>query len=1063
MSKNLLLLVSFFFFLSLGFAQTISGTVIAQEDGLPLPSATILVKGTGVGTTADIDGKFSISAAKGDTLVFTSIGFEPIYFPVDGTSQTISITMEAKAMELSTMVVTALGVAKERKSLGYSVAKIDAKQITQVEEANVVNSLSGKVAGMQVSKTSGGPESSSRVVLRGNSSLQKDNQPLFVVDGVPIDNTTFGGANQWGGVDYGSPISDINPDDIESMTILKGPNAAALYGSRAANGVVIITTKKGTSRKGIGVSFSSTASIQMADIQHDFQDEYGAGTNGKFTTTNEGVPFFDKTTIPKSWGPRMEGQEYIDWDGERRTYSAQPDNYKEFFQTGYTLTNAVAVDGGNDRATYRFSFSDLRNEGIVPNSTFQRQSFGLRVTSKFGEKLSADGKVNYIRQEAVNRQNQSDGRGAARNYNYMPRNISTESLSDYEDVNGNEKTWNDFFSGYQSNPFWVANKNRNQDTRDRVLGRVQLRYDINDWMFASAGTGLDMYFENRSNLVATGSDGNSAGSYAESYNNYREINSDFLIGVERPISEKWSFSATFGGNQLRQFGNGNGLVAQRLAIEDFYNPTNADGQENLQPSYFRFEKRINSLYGTARVDYKSVIFLDVTGRNDWSSALPENSNSYFYPSVNLAYAFSDHLNLRNRWFSFGKVRGSWARVGSDGLPYLTVNSFEQSPAVAFQNQPRYVISQPLANKDLKPEFTTSWEAGFDLNFFVDRIGLDFTYYNAVTTNQIASIPVSSASGFSRAVVNAGEIQNQGVEVLLNVLPISKKKFKWETTINFSRNVSLVREIKTNGDIFPLGEQWNVTIGAEAGDEYGNIYGYGIQRDANDNKLVDENGYFLRTDEPVKLGNFNPDWLMGITNSFSLGNWTMSFLIDIKRGGQIYSASNMYAHGYGGTVTQTLEGREEWYASEAAREAAGATSAEWTPTGGYPVQGVYAEGTIIDGQDVSGQAFDGYVNPEEYWYQFAQWTDEIHEPHVYDAGYVKLRELYLGYQFSKEICKKLHLQGLQAGIVGRNLWLIQSDTPNIDPEAAYNNGNGQGIEYGTFPISRSIGLNVKFRF
>ena len=1063
MFKKLLLLTLFCCFLSSGYAQTVSGTVISDDDNLPVPGVTVVVKGGTKGTITDLDGKFSLEAGAKDTLVLSFIGFETINLPVGKGGQLPDIIMKTEVMELDAAVVTALGVTKERKSLGYSIAKIDAKQVSTVREANVVNSLSGKVAGIQVSKTSGGPESSSRVVLRGNSSLQKDNQPLFVVDGVPIDNTTFGGASQWGGLDYGSPISDINPDDIESMTVLKGPNAAALYGSRAANGVILITTKKGRARNGIGVTIASTSTMEIADIQHEFQNEYGAGSNGQFTPNADGIPEFDATTIPKSWGPRMEGQEYIDWDGERRTYSPQPDNYKDFFQTGYTLTNSVALDGGNENSTYRLSYSDLRNRGIVPQSTFERRSVSMRTTSKFGDKLSADAKVNYVRQEAVNRQNQSDGRGAARNFNYMPRNISTESLSDYEDINGNEKTWSDFFAGYQSNPFWVANKNRNEDSRDRMIGKVQLRYNLNDWIFISAGSGLDMYFENRSVLVATGSDGNVAGSYEEGYNNYRETNNDFLIGINRPINEDLTFSAAFGGNQLRQVGDGNNIASGRLAIEDFYNPTNVDGNDNIGLGYFQFEKRINSLYSTARLDYKSILFLDLTGRNDWSSALPEDNNSYFYPSVNVAYVFSEHLGLENKWFSFGKVRASYARVGSDGQPYLTTNSFQQSPGISFQDQPLYIITQPLANKDLKPEFTTSWEGGVDLSFFVNRLALDLTVYEANTINQIAVVPVSSASGFGSAVTNAGEIRNRGVEALVSVIPIEKKKFKWEAVFNFSHNQSLVKEIKTDGDIFPLGEQWNVTIGAEADDEYGNIYGYAIQRDANGNKLVDANGFFLRSDTPEKLGNFNPDWLLGVSNNLSYGNWTMSFLVDIKRGGQIYSASNMYAHGYGGTVVQTLEGREGWYASEEARIEAGVAPADWTPTGGYAVQGVYAEGTIIDGEDVSGQSYSGFVNPEEYWLQFAEWTNEIHEPHVYDAGYIKLREFYLGYRFPREVCKKLRLNGLEAGVVGRNLWLIQSDTPNIDPEAAYTNGNGQGLEYGTYPISRSLGFNFKFNF
>lgn len=1057
---RLLLFVAFQFLTIAALAQT-TGTVLSSEDGLGLPGVSVVIKGTSAGTTTNIDGQFSISAKAGDTLNFSFVGYKKAS-KVVGT-QPINFTLELDSKVLEDVVVTALGVSKEKKSLGYAVTEISTKQINTVKEANVVNSLSGKVAGVQVSKTSGGPESSSRIVLRGASSLQKDNQPLFVVDGVPIDNNTFGGASQWGGVDYGSPISDINPEDIESMTVLKGPNAAALYGSRAANGVILITTKKGTSRKGIGVSFNSTTTFEMADIQHRFQNEYGAGQNGKFLYNAEGVPYFDSSTIPKSWGPKMEGQTYIDWDGETRTYSPQPDNYKDFFELGHTLTNSVALDGGNEHSTFRLSYTNLLNKGIVPNSRFERNSVNLRTTHVFAKRLSADFKVNYVRQETRNRQNQADGRGAGRNFNYMPRNISSESLSNYEDENGNERVWNSFFSGYQSNPYWMAFKNQNNDSRDRVLGKLQLKYDIFDWLFVAAGTGLDMYFENRSNKVATGSDGNSAGSFWEGYNNYKEINSDFLIAAKKKLSKNFSGNASFGGNMMVQLGDGSSIGSNRLAIADFYNPTNVADLEAISNTYYKYEKRINSLYGTAQLDFRSYLFLDVTARNDWSSALPVHNNSYFYPSVNLSFVFSEAFKLENKWFSYGKIRGSWAQVGSDGSAYLTTNSFQPSGAVSFQDRPLYVISQPLANKDLKPEFTTSWEAGIDLSFFVNRIQLDLTYYNATTDNQIAVVPVSSASGFNSAVTNAGSIQNQGVEILLNLIPVKTKNFSWNASLNFSKNISLVKNISTEGDIFPLAEHWGVTIGAEAGEAYGNIYGYGIQRDDAGNKLVDENGFFIKTDEPVKLGNYQPDWLMGVSNGFSYKGITLSFLVDIKKGGQIYSASNMYNHGYAGTVEQTLEGRAEWYESEAAREAAGVSTADWTPTGGCQVEGVYDQGTIVDGEDVSGQSFIGYVNPEEYWYQFARWTDEIHEPFVYDAGYVKLREAYLGYKFPEKVTDKLKIRDLEIGIVGRNLWLIHSDTPNIDPEAAYTNSNGQGVEYGTFPISRSVGFNLKFRF
>lgn len=1048
-------------------SKKITGTVTAKEDGLGLPGLTVLVKGTSIGGATDIDGKYVVDVPQGkDTLVFSYIGYvtQEIFI---GSQTQVSVVMDLDVESLDEFVITALGISKEKKALGYAVTEVNVEDMSTTRDVNLVNTISGKVAGVQISRTSGGPGSSSRVVLRGNATLSGNNQPLFIVDGIPINNTTNGSGGEWGGVDYGSPISDINPDDIESMTVLKGANAAALYGSRAANGVIVVTTKKGRARKGIGVSFNSTTSFEFVDIQKKFQNKYGAGTGGEFEYDANGVPFFNTNLLAKSWGPKMEGQTYVDWDGVERTYSPQPNNYKEFFEVGRTLTNSIALDGGNDKTTFRFSYTNLKNKGVVPNTSFTRNNFGLRGSAKLGEKLTADAKVSYIRQEATNRLHQSDGRGAARNYNFMPRNVSTESLKDYKDAFGNEKVWYTPWA-WQSNPYWVALENRNEDSRDRIMGKISLNYKVNKWLSLVGNSGTDFYYENRQVRVATGSKESLPGQFTNTYNNFTGNNSDFLAIVEKEINSNFDFSGTVGGSRMYEKFEFSTTKAERLAIAEFYNPIAAENENQYHLAYNIGEKKINSLYASTQLGFKKYLYLDITARNDWSSTLPKENNSYFYPSFSLSYVFSEALEIENKVFSFGKVRTSWAQVGSDADPYLTASTFSQNlpPKSSFNGQPRYLVAQPLKSADLKPERTRSFEVGTDLRFFNNRIGLDLTYYHSNSYDLIIKdVPLSRASGFNQAVLNFGEIQNNGVEILLNLTPIETKNLTWDVTINFTKNNSKVVALHEDVEEYEHVSQWGVGIFSRAGQPYGLIVGNAIARDDNGNKIISKDngdattGLYKRGEREV-LGDPNPDWISGVTNRITYKNLSLSFLVDVKKGGDLYSASNMYAHGYSGTVEQTLEGREEWYASETARKAAGVSSADWTATGGYLVEGVYEEGTILNGVDVGGQKTSMYVDPEKYWGNFSSSGKEIHEPHVYDATYVKLRELSIGYKFPVKFKKKMKFTTMEVSIVGRNLWLIYSGVPNLDPEASFSNGNGQGMEYGAYPFSRSVGFNLK---
>lgn len=1037
--------------------HAVSGTVFS-ESGDTLAGATIRVKGSNLGAYANEKGAFSIEGVGyNDTLLVSLLEHEPQVIPIDGRTS-IRIRLAPKEVTPGTVVITAFGISREKKALGYGVGEVNVEDMTKAREVNLVESISGKVAGVQISRTSGGPGASSRIVIRGNSSLRGNNQPLFVVDGVPIDNSTNGSGGMWGGVDYGSTISDINPDDIESMTILKGPNAAALYGSRGANGVVVITTKKGRSGKGIGVTLNSTATMETPVIQRKFQNVYGAGTNGKFELNSEGIPFFNTSLEADSWGPRMEGQEYIDWDGQLRTYSPQPDNYKDFFQTGYTFTNSFSLDGGDDNSTFRLSYTNLTNRGTVPNSTFARNSVNFRTTRNFGDRITADAKVNYVRQDARNRLNGSDGRGVARNFHFMPRNISNASLADYKDEAGNEKIWFTPWA-WQSNPYWVANENLNEDHRDRVIGVGSVSYQINEWMSLTARTGIDYWNERRNSRTGTGAFANAPGDYNETWLQTREQNSDFLLNAGKSLNENWDLSGNLGGNLMFRRYEWIQSRVDRLSIPHFYDID--FGQQQAIVDNTVAEKQINSLYGSAQIAYQGFLYLDITARNDWSSTLPVGNNSYFYPSASLSYVFSEKMELENSFFTFGKLRGSWAAVGADDDPYLTTRTFV-SVDPDYNGLPRMTTQSVRPNPDLKPEITTSLEIGTDLRFFKNRLGVDFTFYRAVTKNQIVDADVSPASGYSKAIINAGEIQNQGLELMVTGTPVKTKDFTWNSTLTWTRNRSRVNSLDLGLETFQLAFHWNSTVEARPGEPYGQIVVETIAKDDQGNRLVGADGQYLKGGREA-VGNFNPDWLMGFRNDLNYKGFSLSFLIDMRWGGEIYSATNMYGSGYSGVFEETLEGREAWYASEADREAANMAPENWEATGGFLAEGVYAPGTVIDGQDVSGQPNQTYMNPEVYWDQFSRWGDELHEPHVYDASFIKLREVQLTYRIPGSSVEKLRMTGVTVGIVGRNLWLIHKKVPNIDPESGYNNGNGQGIEYGTFPWARSLGVNLKVGF
>ncbi|MFT4662494.1 MAG: TonB-linked SusC/RagA family outer membrane protein, partial [Patiriisocius sp.] len=1020
----------------------------------------------------NVDGSFEFEALNTDTLMVSFVGYTTQEVPINDRSSIIVLLLVSQET-LDEVVVTALGITRKEKSLGYSVSKMDVKSATVVRDVNVVSSMQGKLAGVEIKKTSGGPGASSRIVIRGNSSIDSNNQPLIVLDGIPIDNTTSRTGGTWGGIDYGSPISDINPDDIESLVVLKGPSAAALYGSRALNGVIVITTKSGKNgSKDWSFSINRTYSVESANFLKDFQNKYGAGTGGEFKYNADSIPFFETSrpstpTFASSWGPEMLGQEYIDWNEKLSTFSPQEDNYEKFFQTGYTNTNNIAASRGGSYPI-RISFTDLSNTGISPTSKFDRQNINISNGGLITKKLTYSLKFSYINQEAYNRVNQSNGDNAARNIIMMPRNVSAESLMDFEDDEGNEQVWYTGF-GWIGNPFYTLNRNLNYDDRQRKLGTISLFHQTKSWLNLMGRIGLDSFDENRHSRFTTQSFIVPGGQFNEAKADFLEVNADFLATAEYTFSDKLSMTTHVGGNRMDRNQKTRDIEGSNLINNGVYTLENTP-QENRKNRLTRSRSRINSLYSSVLFEYNRSWFLEVTGRNDWSSTLPENNNSYFYPSVSLAHILTERILPKSDLLTFAKVRASIAQVGKDADPHLlnlAYDSLEIIGGVQFQS-----VHNPFPLIDLQPEKKTSHELGLDVRFFKNRLGVDFTYYDESTVNQI--IPrssISPTSGYTLAVVNGGEIRNNGIELLVTSTLIKSNKFKWNTIINFSKNKSLVVTLNSDDRVESLGSQWRIDTRATAGLPYGSIFGFGIQKDDNGNNIMKANGKFLRTEGKVLLGDINPDWKMGILNGFDYKNFSLNFFIDIQKGGEIYSATNMYLHGYAGNVNATLVGREEWYASEAAREDQNISANQevgddyiinWQPTGGYEVDGVYADGTIINGEDVGGQASTRLIDPEDYWSQFAAWGSEIHEPFIYDASYVKLREVSITYVYPK---KNMHkgFSNLSFTLSGRNLWLIKSNVPNIDPESTYSNGNGQGVEYAAYPTARSIGLNIQLSF
>ncbi|MCL6267055.1 SusC/RagA family TonB-linked outer membrane protein [Flagellimonas myxillae] len=1008
--------------------KTVSGTVMEQGTSLPLLGVSILEKGTTNGASTDFDGNYTINVAGDEaTLVFSFLGYKTQEVTVGGQS-VVNVSLEVDAQKMDEVVLTALNIQRDKESLGYSISQVTSEQVNVARENNVMNSLSGKVSGLQITQSNTGVDGSSRVLLRGITTISGSNRPLVVIDGIPINNGS-GGAGGGGGVDRGDALSDINPDDVESISVLKGAGAAAAYGSLGMNGVILITTKSGGKKDGVGISLNSSFTLTDILLTPDFQNEYGTGAFGDFAPLNlDGRPVLDYP-FSWSWGPRMEGQTYTNWLGRQDTYNPNPSRnpYKEFYQTGFALSNTVAFEGRGDKGSFRLSITDEEGQGIVGNNTLNKQTFSLRGSTNLTNKLSIDGKMTYITSKVRNRPQLAEGSGnTALQLSLMPRDIRLEDVANNTiNASGEEIKWN--LDNTFNNPYWALENAGNFDEKDRYQGFLSANWMISDKFNVTAKTGMDNIVFDYTTFGARGARaiGNGLGSYRHDSGKSRIWNSDILATYNTDISNV-NVSFSLGSNYRDEFSSYRNIWGNDSKAPNFYRISN---YKNTFSDEGVTKKAIYSFYALSQFNVGGYLYFDATVRNDNSSALPKENNSYWYHSENVSVLLSKILGVSPNILSRGKLRGSFAKVGNDTSPYRTQAVYNIDQTVTL---PYTVASIPgsLPSFDLRPETSESWEVGADLGFLNNRITLDFTYYQTNTTDQIMAVPVSGTTAFSSKVVNAGKIQNKGYEAQLNLIPFDSDNFTWTLGFNFTKSNSKVISLNEGLERITLGSLWTASVEARPGEEFGTIYGNDFLRDNFGRKIIGDDGLAKRG-ERVALGNINPDWYGGITSSIRYKNLTLNSLITIQQGGEYYS----YGRGYRlffGTDARTLEGRENGIIEEGINEFTG---------------------------------FDNDITTSAMLKHFTDiFSNEVATDLILDASNVKLREVALTYDFPKTVLKNTFIQSASLSAVGRNLLFLYNAAGDIDPEATYSSGpTSTAFEHSSLPSTRSYGLNLKLNF
>ena len=1061
--KKIVLIFVVFFTTQVLLAQvkTIKG-LVSDQKGLPLPGVTVLIQGTAKATQTDYDGMYSIQASKGDVLVFSYIGIKTKVVTI-GDSHQVNVALEENAQNLDEVVVTALGIKRQKKELGYAVQDIKGDQLNKVITTNVATALSGKIAGVDVSIPATGAGGSTRVIIRGISSIGENNQPLYIVDGVPIDNTglsndTAASSKWFDGRDNGDGISSINPNNIESLTVLKGAAASALYGSRALNGVILITTKKGSKGK-LQVELTSGVSFDRVNAKYqDFQSDYGTGSHGILPDPSKAPSeIYGYTT--SAWGPKFSetvGQQVIIFDGSMKPYAKVDNNIQDFFKTGFTTTNGISLSGGSENAYIRFGFNNLKNDDVVPGSGLERNDASLNATLK-SEKFTLAANVNYMVENTENRPGLGD---SPNNVGYslsgLAPNIDQAWLKNYQDPDTGEiYKWNNNI--YQLNPYFTVDANHNTSKKNRFMGNVTGTYQLEKWVGLTFRTGLDTYNFGTKDFMAAGSTwpGRDTGYLGLNDITVSEMNTDIIATFsDIKLANDLTFSGILGTSRRdfrRQENSSQGTNIIEPGTEYI---SNFSTQTINAPS--ETKTRTNSVYGSAKFDYKGYLYAEFTGRNDWFSVITKDA---FYPAASLGFVFSDAFAIQSNTFSYGKLRASWAKVSNapgaykNALNYTTYSAYDGQSVVNIKNS-----SAPNANLTFQSK--TGIEFGLETAFFKNRLKADITVYREDTADQTLDLASSATSGYEFLSVNAGKLRNEGIEIFLSGSPIKTKDFEWGIDLNFSKNKNSILSLHPDINTYTISEaRWaGAAIVAQVGGQYGTIIGKDFQRTPSGEMIVGANGLPVYTDTKVELGKGLPDWAAGLTNRFSYKGITLQFLLDMKFGMDVYSMTNSVAAGKG-LLDVTTEGRDAYNAAraEAAANDPNFNVGNWTPTAGYVANGVVNTGTAENPVYVKNTT---PVDPQTYW---SNVTENTPVPFIYDASYVKLREVSLGYTIPRSVFGSSKISSIYISAFARNLLTFNKDLPNIDPESMYTSGNGQGFEYGSLPSRKSYGFNIKVTF
>ncbi|KFF07907.1 SusC/RagA family TonB-linked outer membrane protein [Flavobacterium hydatis] len=1033
--------------------------IVTDDAGIPLPGVSVLVKGSKLGTQTDFDGAYSINAAPNQILSFSYIGMKTQELPA--TTNKVNLKMSGGSTALNEIVVTALGVKREKKSLGYATQEVKGEDLNKINNGNVANSISGKVAGVDIRRNNniGG---STNVIIRGTSSLTNDNQALWVVDGVPLDNGNTNtdqqktGGNK-GGYDYGNAASDINPDDIESINVLKGSAASALYGSRAANGVILVTLKKGSKSKGgLGISFNSGVTIGSVDKKTlpQYQNQYGSGYGDFYGTIDLGSgthPY--AATDDASWGPKFDPSLLVyNWNSfypELPTYGiATPwapvkKNPNDFYQNSLTYTNNIAVSAGNDSGDFRFGYTNYNQvQGVLPNSNNRKDNFNFSGSYKLSNKTKISASANYLKSYAKGMNETGYGDGG-NNYLSSVRqwyNMSADfqDLEDAYNTTGRNTTWSvggptDLAIQFHDNPYFQRYNNYNSLNRDRFFGNFALSTDVTSWLNIVGKGSVDFYQQLQEERIAVGSKRvpNTLGQYSRYDKTFREINLDLILNFKTNITDNIKFYGLVGANSRRSSNghtyaatNGGLIVPGKYMLSNTVNPIN-------YPDEFLETKGTNSVYANATFNFDETYFIEGSYRVDQSSTLPKDNNTYTYPSLTGTYIFSNHL--KTDWLSFGKVRLNYAETGNDA-EFAVIQSTYPKNSNFGPGGIRFSTENNKANSNLKSELTKGVEAGIELKFLKNRIGLDFSYYKTNTTNQILSIETPVQTGYSRSWINGGDVQNKGFELSLNVIPFKTENFSWEARINWASNRNEVISLD-GADRMSIGSFQGVGYIAEVGKPIGQLIGTGFKY-LDGQRVVKANGKY-ETVGGATIGDVNPDWTGGFNNVFTYKNLSFNFLIDVKKGGDVYSLDQQYGNTTG--IYQSTVGNNHL---------------------GNPVRNAIADG---GGIILGGVKADGSPNNTVVLADYATYNSMPQEAYVYDASYVKLREVGFSYRFPTKYLKNTFINSLVFAVNGSNLWIISKNLPYADPEAGMSSGNLQGFQTGVLPTSKEYNFNMKVQF